>query len=245
MAVAADPIRKPDLSRNMALAGKTVSVRGRNVTYNERGYVVETSDYGNKYFEGTMRSVRAPSIEAVLSGGDRGGYTGPAEDLAHFSDRELETVAGLQRQVADGTLSAERANEYIEEIRRLYGYSGGAGGNEFIALQYDKKVGEVAAAEEAARAVAPPSFTHADMASSVQAVSAQNDPAPKADAQGADTAGGAERLREEFQRTLRVQQGQQSVRDALRDADYLKGLGEQKRDELFDALFEDEDDKDR
>ena len=134
MAVAMDPIRKPDMGRNLALAGKTVSVRGRNVTYNELGYAVQSTDYGSRFFKGTMESVRAPSIEAVLSGGDRGGYTGPAEDLAHFSDRELETVAGLQKQVADGTLSAEQANEYVEEIRRLYGYSGGASGNEYVAL---------------------------------------------------------------------------------------------------------------
>ena len=127
-------IKGPDMSRNKALAGKTVSSRGMNVTYDEDGYAVKAINYGHRLCAGTSRSIRAASKEAVLAGGSRAEYDGPSEDRAHFSDREFARAVELRRQVAEGKLSDREANAQIEEMRRLYGYSFGASGTQYAAI---------------------------------------------------------------------------------------------------------------
>ncbi|MBO4913976.1 MAG: hypothetical protein J5449_02115 [Oscillospiraceae bacterium] len=125
---------RPDMSRNVALAGKTVSSKGVNVTYDEYGYAVCITNYKHSSFEGTMNGIRAPSIDAVLSNGNRGRYIASAEDLAHFSDDELASLEELRWQVRDGEVTANEAYAYLESLRRTYGYSGD-GSNEFLALE--------------------------------------------------------------------------------------------------------------
>ena len=58
----------PDMSRNMALAGKTVYSGGMNVTYNELGYAVKAVNPDHKNYAGTTMSVHAQPIEDALAG---------------------------------------------------------------------------------------------------------------------------------------------------------------------------------
>lgn len=143
-------IKPPDMSRNLALAGKTVSTRGMNVTYDEKGYAVKAVNYNHRFFAETSKSICAPSKEAVLAGDSRTGYDGPDEDRTHFSDREFARAVELRRQVAEGKLSEREANARIEEIRRLYGYSFGASGAQYAAVTLPaEQPAEVAKAQEA------------------------------------------------------------------------------------------------
>ena len=207
-------IKPPDMSRNMALAGKTVSSRGMNITYDELGYAVKAVNYGSKVFEGTVRSVRAPSKEAVLADAGRAADTGLTQDLEYFSDRELAHASDLRQQVAEGTLSENKANEYLNEIRKMYGYSGGSSGHEYTRLSYpEQREQPVVAAEERAQSI---------------------------------QSSGAEQLRDSYQEQLKQQQQIQSLQSELNDLRtdaLLRSYGEQKKNELFDVLFEDEDDK--
>lgn len=68
MAVAQNPIKMPDMGRNVALAGKTVYTCNRNVYYNERGYAVMCWDPSKPRFKGTTRSVVQQPIEDALAG---------------------------------------------------------------------------------------------------------------------------------------------------------------------------------
>lgn len=264
----------PDMSRNMALAGKIVSSKGMNVRYDEMGYAVEAVNFKHAVFAGTQLGVRAPSIEAVLGGEERSKYTGSAEDLAHFSNQDLERVEGWRQQVLDGEITARQAYAYVEMLREQYGYSGGKDGNEFIQLERSRQPGEVMAEERAARdaqgIVAPSTATilanETSAAASTQsfAVSPQSEipaqgevsasvrsSAGQSEASVSDQSPAAqsetERMQDAYQAQLRTQQEQQSLKSALGDARVdamLKSYGEQKKDELFDALFEEEDKKD-
>ena len=69
----------------MALAGKTVSSRGMNVTYDEDGYAVSAVNYSHKIFANTEKSIAAPSIDTVLSSAERSGYGGSVYDQQYFS----------------------------------------------------------------------------------------------------------------------------------------------------------------
>ena len=60
--------KMPDMSRNTALAGKTVYSRGMNVTYDDNGYAVKASNPHHSSFAGTTRSVTAQPIEDALAG---------------------------------------------------------------------------------------------------------------------------------------------------------------------------------
>lgn len=210
-------IKPPDMSRNMALAGKTVSSRGMNVTYDDLGYAVRAVNYGSELFAGTAKSVRAPSKEAALAGADRGGYGVTAEDRAHFSDRELAYAADLQRQVASGALTQRKANESLNEIRAMYGYTGGSGGEAYTKLTYPETRQEA----DARQTVARQNFTQA-------AAPRENE---------------IERLQSGYQEQLRQQQQRQSLQNelnGLRADELLKSYGEQQKNELFGALLEDD-----
>ena len=56
------------MSRNTALAGKTVYSNGMNVTYNDQGYAVRAENPSHSSFAGTTKSVAAQRIEDALAG---------------------------------------------------------------------------------------------------------------------------------------------------------------------------------
>ena len=68
MAVAVDPIKRPSMERNVALAGKIVYSLHMNVRYNKRGYAIERWNPLNKCFEGTTYSLKGQPIEDALAG---------------------------------------------------------------------------------------------------------------------------------------------------------------------------------
>ena len=158
-------IRLPDTSRNTALAGKTVSSGGMNLTYNSQGFVESMTNYGHSLFAGTEKSVRAPSAEAVLAAGDRGSYGGSSYDKARFTDRELAAADELRQQAADGALAKWESDYWIDEIRRRYGYTGGESGNEYIAVTFptegepERSVSDAAVYAEPAESVQTASDT--------------------------------------------------------------------------------------
>lgn len=129
----------PDLSRNTALAGQTVSQGGYNVTYNDDGYAVKASNYRNSGYSGTSRSVAAPSADAVLSGGERTVSGGSASDRSYMSDKDLETINTLrsmyqEAQRAGDSAGMSYAHGQAEALRSKYGYSGGTDGSGYSAL---------------------------------------------------------------------------------------------------------------
>ena len=60
--------KMPDMSRNKALAGKTVYSRGMNVTYDDQGYAVKAINPDPPNFKGTTKSIHAQPIEDALAG---------------------------------------------------------------------------------------------------------------------------------------------------------------------------------
>ena len=222
-------IKMPDRSRNIALAGQTVSTRGMNVTYDENGYAVKSVNYGHETFAGTRKSIRAASKEAVLAaGGSRGGYDGPEEDRLHFSDREFARAVELRRQVAAGELSEREANGQLEEIRRMYGYSFGVNGNQYAAITLPEERPEEVAKARAA-SVAAEAESVAAQAASVQSA------APPQDAPGA---GGIEQLRESYQAQLREQQQHQTIYSELEELRLKAAVRVDAREKTAEALLE-------
>lgn len=132
-------IRLPDTSRNTALAGKTVSSGGMNLTYDQQGFVEAMTNYGHKAFAGTERSVRAPSAEAVLASADREGCGGSGYDKAHFTAQELAHADTLRQWAAEGVMTKAESDYWIDDIRRKYGYTGGSTGMEYVALTFPKE----------------------------------------------------------------------------------------------------------
>lgn len=60
--------KMPDMSRNTALAGKTVYSNGMNVVYDDGGYAVRSWNPHHKNYVGTTMSVPAQPIEDALAG---------------------------------------------------------------------------------------------------------------------------------------------------------------------------------
>lgn len=221
-------VKMPDMSRNVALAGQTVSSRGMNVTYDENGYAVKATNYGHKFFAQTSKGIRAPSKEAVLASGSRTGYDGPVEDQMHFSDHEFARAVDLRRQVAEGKLSDKEANDLIEEIRRTYGYSFGASGTQYAAaILPDRQPDDVVMAQIAS--------------AKAQAASVQS-AAPRRE--NSET----EHLRSSYQEQLREQQQRQTIHgelEELRVKDVVRAGGKGKASEiLLDLMDEDENEDD-
>ena len=127
--------RMPDMSRNTALAGKTVYADGMNVTYDQDGYAVGATNPLHRLFAGTDRSVRAPSIDAALAK-DRSGYGGSSYDKAHFSNTELARADDARRAAQSGQIGWDTANGIVENIRSRYGYRGGADGSGYTKDSY-------------------------------------------------------------------------------------------------------------
>lgn len=213
-------IKGPDMSRNKALAGTTVSSRGMNVTYDADGYAVKAVNYGHRLYVQTSKSIRAPSMEAALAGDSRTGYDGPDEDRTHFSDREFARAVELRRQVSEGRLSAKEANDQLEEIRRMYGYSFGASGDRYAEIELPEEQPEEVAKAQAKLVTA-------------QAAPAQSAAPPR------ETASETEQLRESYQTQLREQQQRRTVYselEGLRVKDMIRA------DALLALMDEEEDD---
>ena len=60
--------KQPDMSRNTALAGKTVYSNGMNVTYDSQGYATTATNPNHSSYAGTTRSVHAQDKDAALRG---------------------------------------------------------------------------------------------------------------------------------------------------------------------------------
>ena len=219
-------IKGPDMSRNVALAGMTVSSKGMNVTYDENGYAVTAVNYRHRLYAETSRSICAPSKEAALAGDSRTGYDGPDEDRTHFTDREFARAVELRRQVAAGKLSDKEANAQIEEIRRTYGYSFGTSGSRYAAIELTEWPEKDVTAQAA-------SVT-------AQAASVQSAEPPR------ETDSETEQLRESWQTQLREQQQSRTVHselEELRVQDMIRVDGKGKvSDALLALMDEDEDD---
>ena len=219
-------IKRPDMSQNIALAGMTVSSRGMNITYDEKGHAVKASNYGHSLYNGTSKSICAPSKEAVLAGDSRTGYDGPDEDRTHFSDSEFARAVELRSQVAEGKLSAAAANEQLEDIRRLYGYSFGTSGKQYAAISLPEERPEEVAKAQAQSTVA--------QAKSVQSAAPQD-----ADSE-------AELFRESYQARLREQQQNRTVYselEELRVKDMIRVDGKGRTADALLALMDEEEDE--
>lgn len=222
-------IKMPDMSRNMALAGKTVSTRGMNVTYNEKGYAVSATNYDHRLFAGTSKSICAPSKEAVLAGDTRTGYDGPDEDRTHFSDHEFARAIKLRAQAASGEISESEANNQIEEIRRSYGYSFGKSGNIYAQIVLpDERPDEVA---KAALKTAEEQRISAD------AASVQSEP----------VSGETRHLLDDCETRLREQQQRQTLQNELEELRVQNLLRVDGKEKTADALLDmmDREDKDK
>ena len=94
--------KKPDMSRNMDLAGKTVYSRGMNVTYDENGYAVSAENPHYSGFAGTTRSVAAQPKEDALAGKS---WTPPdTSDLVEWSsDWDPHAMGGGDTRAARST----------------------------------------------------------------------------------------------------------------------------------------------
>lgn len=228
-------IKMPDMSRNTALAGLTVSTRGMNVTYDENGYAVKAVNYGHGAFTGTSKSIHAASKEAVLAAGSRTGYDGPEEDRTHFSDREFARAVELRRQVAMGELSDTEANAEIEGIRRLYGYSFGASGNRYAAITLpEEQPEEVAKAQAASVAAQAAPAAEGDASMTAEAASVQG-AAPQPPE---DTPGVVEQLRESYQAQLLEQQQRQTIYNELEELRVKDMIRVDAKETVSNALLE-------
>lgn len=134
---AAKRSKAPDMSRNMDLAGQTVSKDGYNITYNDQGYATSASNYNHPMVQGTSEGVAARSADAVLSGGSRSG--GSSSDRSYMSDKDLSTINALRAeyqaaQKAGDSAGMNYAHSQAEALRGKYGYSGGADGSGYNRL---------------------------------------------------------------------------------------------------------------
>lgn len=210
-------IKMPDMSQNMALAGKTVYTKGMNVTYDENGYAVKAVNCGHRLFDGTSKSVFAPSKDAALAASTRTGYDGPDEDRTHFSDHEFARAVELRRQVASGELSASEANDQIEEIRKSYGYTFGKSGNTYAKIVLpEERPDEVAKA-------------------GLQDSSGQNLTASAASVRSESV---TQQLREDYQSQLREQQQRQTLQSELEELRVQNLLHIDGKEKTADALLE-------
>lgn len=121
-----------EFARNKDLAGQTVSVNGKNITYDENGYATKGTNYSHDLYKGTDMGVKAKSADSVVSSNNRTDYGGSQYDQQFFSDDELKAAADLRNQAASGQATWDAVHEYVENLRSSYGYSGGNDGSQFI-----------------------------------------------------------------------------------------------------------------
>ena len=99
--------KKPDMSRNTALAGKTVYSRGMNVTYNDLGYAVNAYYPSHPQFKGTTRSIPAQPIADALAGK-------PWQEPSHEGLIEWEDFISNGGVCPDGESGETPANDGTE-----------------------------------------------------------------------------------------------------------------------------------
>lgn len=127
-----------DYSRRPELAGQVLSQNGVNVWYDENGYATKGLNADGKHFNGTDKSVYAPSIDRFNNTGvDRASLGGSVYDQNHFSDVDLKNADYIRQKAEQGLISWDQANKYVESIRSKYGYSGGQDGSKYIPLEYN------------------------------------------------------------------------------------------------------------
>ncbi len=84
----------PDMSRNTALAGRTVSKGSFNITYDENGYAISATNYRHEHFAGTDYAIQAPPAEEASSG-----YAAPPPETASEPVPEVQgTEPGFQSE---------------------------------------------------------------------------------------------------------------------------------------------------
>lgn len=132
-----------DYSRKKDLAGQTVSVGGVNITYDEDGYATSGINTNHENFQGTDMGVKAKSVDSSKSTNDRSGYGGSQYDQYFFSDNELAAAADLRNQAQSGQATWDAVHDYVENIRKQYGYSGGADGSAYNALTDQKSWNDI------------------------------------------------------------------------------------------------------
>ena len=126
-----------DYSRRPDLAGRVLSQNGVNVWYDEDGYAKKGQHYDHSLFSETDMSVAAPSIDRFNNTGvDRGALGGSVYDQYYFSNADLSNAAFYRDQAQKGNISWEKANKYVESIRKKYGYSGGEDGSGYVPLDF-------------------------------------------------------------------------------------------------------------
>lgn len=98
---------------------------------------------------------------------DRASYGGSAYDQQYFSDDELMSTAAIRAAAQAGDTDWGSAHDYVEAIRKKYGYSGGDDGSKYISLAASdgKESGEKADASSSSQSSAgsvagTPSFTY-------------------------------------------------------------------------------------
>ncbi|MBQ9648621.1 MAG: hypothetical protein IJV43_09730 [Oscillospiraceae bacterium] len=160
------------MSRNTALAGQTVSKNGYNVTYDSNGYATSAAKItGSGQGAG---GYAAPSADAVLgsavnsrTGGsaNRADYGGSSYDQQHLSNTDLQNIADVRALAQSGAISWTQANDYANNIRSQYGYTGGTDGSAYIPTG-----GSYAGGDSAARsaASAQSGYSGGDPASQLQ-----------------------------------------------------------------------------
>ena len=128
--------KRPDMSRDADLAGKTVSKGGYNITYNDQGYATKAVKSGS-----STGKASAPSVDSVKSGTDRGSYGGSVYDQHYFTDAELASAAEIRAAAEAGKTSWDDAHSFVENIRKQYGYSGDADGSKYIPYETGRDTG--------------------------------------------------------------------------------------------------------
>lgn len=130
MAVKTDIV---DTTKRVDLAGQTVydSKTGMNVTYNENGYVSKATRPG----VANTSPYRAPSEDAVKasssSSSNRDSAGGSSYDKQYFTDNELANADYYRQLASSGAITWDEANQYVENIRKKYGYTGGSQGDQY------------------------------------------------------------------------------------------------------------------
>lgn len=97
---------------------------------------------------------------------DRASYGGSAYDQQYFSDDELMSTAAIRAAAQAGDTDWGSAHDYVEAIRKKYGYSGGDDGSKYISLatsgskESSEKADASSSQSSAGSAAGTPSFTY-------------------------------------------------------------------------------------
>lgn len=116
---------QPDMSRNTALAGKTVYTNGMNVTYDSNGYATSAYNPDSRNYAGTTKSVHAQSKDAALNGEtwspDYSGLVdwgdGAGMGLTNGWDTRTARSTGGAGSAYDGSYGSGYLSAYYDALR--------------------------------------------------------------------------------------------------------------------------------